>query len=64
MKKTVTYIEKYFCIFPGNGHQIIREALYKKRGWKEISVQQAFSGRCNFIWKPVNFTYKMYCEID
>jgi hypothetical protein len=26
--------------------------------------EQAFSGRCNFIWKPTNFNYKQYCQID
>lgn len=56
--------ERFFCIYPGNGHNIIRAALVKKRGWKELPVQQAFSAKCNFVWKPTNFTYKMFCQID
>ena len=56
--------ERYFCIYPGNGHNIIREALLRKRGWKELPVQQAFTNKCNLIWKPTNFSYKMFCQID
>lgn len=38
--------------------------MNKKRNWRELPREQAFSGRCNFIWKPTNFNYKMYCQID
>jgi len=57
-------VEKFYAIFPGNGHHVLRIAMNKKKNWKEIPRDQAFSGRCNFIWKPTNFNYKMYCQID
>lgn len=62
--KPLRQIEKFFAIFPGNGYYIIRAAMNRKKNWKEVHRDQAFSGRCNFIWKPTNFNYKMYCQID
>lgn len=38
--------------------------MNRKPGWKEVPVAQAFFGRCNFVWRPTNFTYKMYCQVD
>jgi hypothetical protein len=54
-------ILKYFCIFPGNGHNILRAAMHNKKDWKEISKDEAFSGKCNFIWRPTNFNHNMFC---
>jgi hypothetical protein len=38
--------------------------MQKKKGWKELPKEMAFSGKCNFIWRPTNFNYKEYCQID
>ncbi len=57
-------VEKFYCIFPGNGLYILRAAMQKKKGWKELPKEMAFSGKCNFIWRPTNFNYKEYCQID
>lgn len=47
-----------YSIFPGNGPQVIRDAMNKRSGWKEIPKEQAFE-KANFIWKPTNFNYKV-----
>jgi hypothetical protein len=56
--------ERYFCIFGCNGDQIIRKELAKKPNWRELPAEKAFMGRCNFIWRPCNFSYKKYSKID
>ena len=58
------YPDKYFYVFPGNGHNLIKQALFRKPGWREIKSEMVFSGKCNFVWKPTNFNYKMQCQID
>ncbi len=47
-----------FAVFPGNGPQVIRDALAKRGCWKEISKDDAFD-KANFIWKPTNFNFKV-----
>ena len=60
--------EKFYCIFPGNGYKLIRDAMAKKEGWTEIKKEDVWSmasqAKINFIWKPTNFNYKMFCNID
>ena len=61
-------VEKYFCVFPGNGYKLIKEAIAKKDGWIEIKKEDIWNhysmNKINFIWKPCCFNYKMFCNID
>jgi len=61
----------YYTVFPGNGPQIIRDAMTRRSSgritWKEMTPDQVlFSNdqQINFIWKPTNFNYKLYSIID
>jgi hypothetical protein len=60
--------EKFYCIFPGNGYNIIKSVLSKREGWTEIRKEDVWSNinqnRINFIWKPTSFSYQMFCNID
>ena len=60
--------ERFYCIFPGNGYNIIKGVLSQREGWTEIRKEDVWSNvnqnRINFIWKPTNFSYQMFCNID
>jgi hypothetical protein len=55
--------DKYYCIFPSNGYNIIKTAFADKPGWKEVKKDDVWkalaSQKVNFIWKPCNFNYKV-----
>lgn len=59
--------DKVYCIINGNGYNIIKKAMEAKPGWREIKkdvVWNVINGShsshfVNFIWKPVNFNYKV-----
>ena len=61
----------YYTVFPGNGPQIIRDAMARRSTggvkWKEVgkdAVMFTSDQPINFIWKPTNFNYKLYSIID
>ena len=61
--------DKYwYCIFPGNGYNIIKSAIDTMPNWHEIKKEDVFlpvnCNKINFIWKPTNFNPKMYGIID
>jgi hypothetical protein len=59
--------DKVYCIVSGNGYNIIKKAMEAKPGWREIKKDIVWSHingmhsnhYVNFIWKPVNFNYKV-----
>ena len=59
--------DKVYCIISGNGYNIIKKAMEAKPGWREIKKDVVWnhingthsSHYVNFIWKPVNFNYKV-----
>lgn len=59
--------DKVYCIVSGNGYNIIKKAMEAKPGWREIKKDVVWnqingtypSHYVNFIWKPVNFNYKV-----
>lgn len=57
-------MQKFYVILSGNGYNDLQRAMSRKKNWVELPAKQAFAGRCNFIWKPVNFDYQQYCLID
>lgn len=55
---------RLYAIFPGNGYEDLKRAMSKKKNWVEIPATDAFTRRCNFVWKPVNFNNQQYRSID
>lgn len=59
---------RYYCIFSGNGYNLIKGVMNQREGWKEIPKEEVWQphnlSKINFIWKPTNFNFKMYTEID
>jgi hypothetical protein len=60
-----------YSVFPGNGPQVIRDAMARRSNgkiiWKEVSKDQVtYSNdqQINFIWKPNQFNFKLYSVID
>jgi hypothetical protein len=59
--------DKVYCIINGNGYNIIKKAMEAKPGWREIKKDVVWTNIngthsnhfVNFIWKPVNFNYKV-----
>ena len=61
----------YYTVFPGNGPQVIRDAMARRSNgkvqWKEVSKDAMMwtpDQIVNFIWKPTNYNFKMYSIID
>jgi len=59
--------DKVFCVISGNGYNTIRNAMLDKPGWREIKKDVVWnhinsnyaSQYVNFVWKPINFNYKV-----
>lgn len=47
---------------------MIKSVMNARAGWQEISKEDVWNRdnitKINFVWKPCNFNYKMYTEID
>ena len=51
-----------YLIFGGNNSSAIEAALLKRGNWQSVLKERVLDA--NFIWKPLNFSSKLYNDVD